>query len=314
MPVIKATDLAYGRLRSPDLDKQEEFLTAFGMVRADRTKTALYMRGTDPPHHIHVTELGAPKYVGIALHAGSMDDLEKLARAPGASPIEIDRRAGRRQARAADRSRRLPGRGRPRHGAAAEDRGRAPAGQHRRRQDAPPQRALSRRARPQPRQAHRPLRRAFAAVREDARLVPRHARLPLLGRGLCRPQGQYRRLVQPARPRRRLCRPPRLLLHPQRQGRAQPPVLRGRRHRRHHDRPRASGRRRATSISGGSAAIRSAARCSIIGATRGAGCTSTGPTPTCSTPACRPICRAAANSAGRGARPPPERFMHHATP
>jgi len=29
MPVVKVTDLAYGRLRSPDLDKQEEFLTAF---------------------------------------------------------------------------------------------------------------------------------------------------------------------------------------------------------------------------------------------------------------------------------------------
>src|SRR5260370_2002626 len=88
MPVIKAVDLAYGRLRSPDLDKQEEFLTAFGMVRADRTKSALYMRGTDSPHHIHVTELGAPKYVGIALHAGSLEDLENLARAPGASPVE----------------------------------------------------------------------------------------------------------------------------------------------------------------------------------------------------------------------------------
>ena len=60
MPVIKAFDLAYGRLRSPDLDKQEEFLTDFGMVRADRTKNALYMRGTDAPHHIHVTELGEP--------------------------------------------------------------------------------------------------------------------------------------------------------------------------------------------------------------------------------------------------------------
>ena len=95
MPVIKAVDLAYGRLRSPDLDKQEEFLTAFGMVRADRTKNALYMRGTDAPHHIHVTELGAPKYVGIAFHAGSMDDLEKLSRAPGASSIEsIDEPGG----------------------------------------------------------------------------------------------------------------------------------------------------------------------------------------------------------------------------
>ena len=31
---IKATDIAYGRLRSPDLDKMEEFLTRFGLVRS----------------------------------------------------------------------------------------------------------------------------------------------------------------------------------------------------------------------------------------------------------------------------------------
>jgi len=100
MPVIKAVDLAYGRLCSPDLDKQEEFLTAFGMVRADRTKNALYMRGTDPAHHLHVTELGEPKFVGIAFHAGSLEDLEKLARVEGASPIEeIDEPGGGKRVR-----------------------------------------------------------------------------------------------------------------------------------------------------------------------------------------------------------------------
>ena len=83
MSVIKAFDLAYGRIRSPDLDKQEEFLTAFGMVRAERTPTALYMRGTDAPHHIHITELGEPKYIGIAFHAASAEDLEKLSRVEG---------------------------------------------------------------------------------------------------------------------------------------------------------------------------------------------------------------------------------------
>ena len=36
MPLIKVTDLAYGRLRAPDLDLAEEFLTQFGMVRAAR--------------------------------------------------------------------------------------------------------------------------------------------------------------------------------------------------------------------------------------------------------------------------------------
>ena len=85
--MVKVRAIAWGRLCSPDLDAAEAFLTDFGMMRADRTKTALYMRGTDSPHHIHVTELGEPKYVGIALHAGSVDDLEKLARTPGASPI-----------------------------------------------------------------------------------------------------------------------------------------------------------------------------------------------------------------------------------
>ena len=100
MAWIKATDIAYGRLRAPDLDVMEEFLTRFGMVRAERTNTALYMRGTDPPHHIHVTEKGAPKFVGLAYYAASEDDLERLARAPGASPIEdIDEPGGGKRVR-----------------------------------------------------------------------------------------------------------------------------------------------------------------------------------------------------------------------
>src|SRR5215468_5772356 len=88
MALIKVTDLAYGRLRSPDLDVAEEFLTNFGMVRAARTNTALYMRGTDPAHHIHVTEKGEPGFVGLAYHAASLADLKRLATAPGASAVE----------------------------------------------------------------------------------------------------------------------------------------------------------------------------------------------------------------------------------
>src|SRR5262249_53972894 len=103
MPVIKAFDLAYGRLRSPDLDRQEAFLTDFGMVRAERTKTALYMRGSDAPHHIHVTELGEPRYVGIAVHAAREEDLERLARTEGASGIEnIDEPGGGKRVRLTD--------------------------------------------------------------------------------------------------------------------------------------------------------------------------------------------------------------------
>lgn len=103
MAVIKARELAYGRLRAPDLDAAEAFLTDFGMLKVDRTKTALFMRGTGDAHHIHVTELGEPKVVGVALNAGSADDLERLARLPGASPVEtVDEPGGGRRVRLTD--------------------------------------------------------------------------------------------------------------------------------------------------------------------------------------------------------------------
>jgi catechol 2,3-dioxygenase-like lactoylglutathione lyase family enzyme len=100
MPVIKVRDMAYGRLRAPDLDKMEEFLTRFGMVRSARTNDALYMRGSDPAHHIHVTELGEPRFVGFAYYAESEDDLKKIAKAPGASGIEtVDEPGGGKRVR-----------------------------------------------------------------------------------------------------------------------------------------------------------------------------------------------------------------------
>ena len=39
-------------------------------------------------HHVHITEKGDPKFVGIAYHAASEDDLKTLAKTPGASGIE----------------------------------------------------------------------------------------------------------------------------------------------------------------------------------------------------------------------------------
>ena len=64
--MIKATELAYGRLRAPNLDQTEEFLTHFGMIRAERTNDVLYMRGTDAHRYIHVTEKGDPAFVGFS--------------------------------------------------------------------------------------------------------------------------------------------------------------------------------------------------------------------------------------------------------
>src|SRR5262245_38331463 len=95
MALFKATDLAGGRLRAPDLDAAEGFLTNFGMVLADRTNNALYMRGTDAPHHLHVTEKGDPGFIGLAFYAASLDDLKKVGKAPGASGVEdIDEPGG----------------------------------------------------------------------------------------------------------------------------------------------------------------------------------------------------------------------------
>ena len=100
MALIKVKDLAFGRLRAPDLDVMEEFLTHFGMIRAARTPTALYMRGTDPRHHVHVTEKGDPAFVGFAYLAASEDDLRRVATAPGASAVEaIDEPGGGKRVR-----------------------------------------------------------------------------------------------------------------------------------------------------------------------------------------------------------------------
>ena len=100
MALIKVRDLAYGRLRAPDLDAAEEFLTNFGMAKVERTPKALYMRGTDPAHHIHVTDKGEPGFVGLAYYAESLDDLKQVAKAPGASGVEeIDEPGGGKRVR-----------------------------------------------------------------------------------------------------------------------------------------------------------------------------------------------------------------------
>ena len=101
--MIKVTDIAYGRFRAPDLDRAEQFLSDFGMARSARTDTALYMRGTDPAHHVHITELGEPEFVGHAFYAASEADLARIATAEGATPVEdIDEPGGGKRVRLPD--------------------------------------------------------------------------------------------------------------------------------------------------------------------------------------------------------------------
>lgn len=88
-PIIKVREIAWIRLQSPDLKVAEKFLTDFGLQPSVRTDDALYMRGTDPDHHIHITHLGPPKVLSIAFHADSEADLQRLsAKAEGASDVE----------------------------------------------------------------------------------------------------------------------------------------------------------------------------------------------------------------------------------
>src|SRR6187399_2799586 len=106
MAVIKVTDIAYARLRAPDLDLQSEFLENFGLVQSAKTNNAIYYRGTDPVHHLHITEKGEPKFVGIAYHAASEDDLKTLAKVPGASGIEnLDEPGGGKRVRVTESNR-----------------------------------------------------------------------------------------------------------------------------------------------------------------------------------------------------------------
>src|SRR5260370_35738718 len=98
MPTIKVSEFASGRLQSPGLDRAEAFLTEFGMRRAARTKTALYMRGSVAAHHIHLAELGEPRFLSLAFAVADPDDLRRVATLAGASGIEsIDEPGGGRR-------------------------------------------------------------------------------------------------------------------------------------------------------------------------------------------------------------------------
>jgi catechol 2,3-dioxygenase-like lactoylglutathione lyase family enzyme len=81
-PVVRALDVAFARFRAPDLNRMEAFLVAFGMQRAERTGSALYMRGTDGDC-VHVTHVGEPAFLGLAFRAASRADLNRLAQACG---------------------------------------------------------------------------------------------------------------------------------------------------------------------------------------------------------------------------------------
>jgi catechol 2,3-dioxygenase-like lactoylglutathione lyase family enzyme len=93
-PIIRVSDIVFPRFQAPDLDRMEAFLVDFGMQRAARTADALYMRGTDAQHHVHVTHLGEPAFLGFAFQAASAADLRTLASAVGGKVEALDEPGG----------------------------------------------------------------------------------------------------------------------------------------------------------------------------------------------------------------------------
>ena len=215
MASIKVADFAFPRMEAPDLDAQEEFLTHFGLTRAARTPKALYMRGH---RSVSITSTSPRRPTtqvrGLRLPRrgrGRPRSAWQRRRAPRGIET-LDEPGGGKRVRL-HRAERLPGRGRAR---ASRRCAPIPVDRDPMNTGAEPLRRAGTLMRL--RKSPTPIKRIGHGVlgtpqgQGDRRVVPRHARLHRLRRHLCGRQGQHHRLVQPARPRRRVRGPPHAVL------------------------------------------------------------------------------------------------------
>jgi len=86
--MIKVKDVACVRFAAPDLAAMQRFLTDFGLIADTIVADTLYARGTDSSPYIHVTELGEPRFIGLAFEAESAADLTAASQLDGASAVE----------------------------------------------------------------------------------------------------------------------------------------------------------------------------------------------------------------------------------
>jgi hypothetical protein len=85
-PVVKVADLAWLEFEKPDLDAAERFAHDFGFATAYRDGGELHLRGTLPGAQCVVVRRGAvSRFTGPAFRAAGRADLERLARANGAT-------------------------------------------------------------------------------------------------------------------------------------------------------------------------------------------------------------------------------------
>ncbi len=93
MPGI-VSSIAYVRLSAPDLDRQEAFLSHFGLIRVQRDAERLYMRGLGDSPFVHVTELGPPGVLAIGYEVAPELPIASLQQRFGAELQAIDEPGG----------------------------------------------------------------------------------------------------------------------------------------------------------------------------------------------------------------------------
>lgn len=94
-PTAKAVELAYVIFERPDLDHAEAFLRDFGLLRAERTEDALYLRARcSTPYCYRIQRGPKSRFIGAGFRVGSRRELEKLSELAGASAIERSEHPG----------------------------------------------------------------------------------------------------------------------------------------------------------------------------------------------------------------------------
>lgn len=112
-PIIRASDVAYILFSKSDLERQNSFLIDFGMVVAERTGEAIYMRGSGSLPYIYAafdeqklkarSGKGARRgYLGIGFSVGNRAELEKLSKATGCAIEPVDGPGGGERVRLTD--------------------------------------------------------------------------------------------------------------------------------------------------------------------------------------------------------------------
>lgn len=102
MAIIKAEEVAHVRFAAPHLGEMRSFLDDFGLPGAEGSTDGRLLSGGIDGQVCHVTELGEPGFLGMAMRASSVADLEVLAHAVKAPVQQLNLPGGGSFARLTD--------------------------------------------------------------------------------------------------------------------------------------------------------------------------------------------------------------------